>query len=122
MRELRQEMRKRSKALHQTKNADVVLTNPTHVAVALRYVHGQMVSPQVIAKGTGHLAAAMREIAAKHHIPVVRSPLLARKLFKELDVEHHVPPQMFAEVARIIVWVFAMRNRQSSPPQPKAAT
>ena len=86
MRELRRELRKRSQALRQTKNADVLLTNPTHVAVALRYVHGQMVSPQVLAKGSGFLAAAMRKIAARHGIPVVQSPLLARRLFKELDV------------------------------------
>ncbi len=112
MRELRNEMLKRSQSLQKTRDADVLLTNPTHVAVALRYVHGQMDSPQVVAKGAGHLAAAMREIAARHHIPVVQSPSLARKLFKELDVESHVPPRMFAEVARIIVWVFAMRERQ----------
>jgi flagellar biosynthetic protein FlhB len=88
-----------------------VLTNPTHVAVALRYVHGEMDSPQVVAKGAGHLAAAMRHIAARHRIPVVRSPALARRLFRELDVEHHVPPHLFADVARIIVWIFAMRER-----------
>lgn len=113
MRELRRELRKRSQSLRQTKNADVVLTNPTHVAVALRYVHGQMVSPQVLAKGSGFLAAAMRQIAARHGIPVVQSPLLARRLYKELDVQHHVPEHLFAEVARIIVWVFAMRGRQA---------
>ena len=111
LRDLQREARKRSKALTQTKRADVVLTNPTHVAVALRYVHGEMDSPQVIAKGAGHLAAIMRVIAAKHRIPVVRSPALARSLFKELDVEHHVPPHLFADVARIIVWIFAMRER-----------
>ncbi|CAN7567770.1 EscU/YscU/HrcU family type III secretion system export apparatus switch protein [Acidovorax sp. LjRoot129] len=113
MRELRNEARKRSQSLRQTKNADVVLTNPTHVAVALRYVHGEMDSPQVIAKGAGHLAAVMRQIAARNNIPIVQSPTLARKLFKELDIEHYVPPQMFVEVARIIVWVFAMRDRRA---------
>ncbi|WP_198971519.1 EscU/YscU/HrcU family type III secretion system export apparatus switch protein [Xylophilus sp. ASV27] len=114
MRELRREMRKRSQALRQTKTADVVLTNPTHLAVALRYEHGRMESPQLVAKGAGHLAVVMRQIAAEHRIPVVRSPGLARQLFKELDVQHHVPPQLFAEVARIIVWVFAMRERGAS--------
>ena len=117
MRDLRREARKRSQALRQTRSADVILTNPTHLAIALRYVHGEMDSPQVVAKGAGHLAAAMREIAAHHGIPVVRSPALARRLYKELDVEHHVPPQMFADVARIIVWVFAMRERQSTVQQ-----
>lgn len=121
MRELRNEMRKRSQSLQQTKNADVLLTNPTHIAIALRYVHGEMESPQVVAKGAGHLAAAMRQMAARHHIPVVQSPSLARKLFKELDVEHYVPPRMFAEVARIIVWVFAMRERQVGGAQHGAA-
>lgn len=114
IRELQREARKRSQGLRNTQTADVVLTNPTHVAVALRYEHGQMESPQVVAKGSGHLAAAIRQIAARHNIPVVRSPSLARKLFQELDVDHHVPPQMFAEVARIIVWVFAMRDRQGA--------
>lgn len=113
MRDLRREARKRSQSLRQTRSADVVLTNPTRLAVALRYVHGEMDSPQVVAKGAGHLAAAMRQIAARHHIPVVRSPALARRLFKELDVEHYVPPRLFADVARIIVWVFAMRERRN---------
>lgn len=121
MRELRNEARKRSQSLQQTKNADVVLTNPTHVAVALRYVHGEMDSPQVIAKGAGHLAAVMRQVAARNNIPVVRSPSLARKLFKELEIEHYVPPHMFVEVARIIVWVFAMRDRNSGGTQGRAA-
>jgi flagellar biosynthetic protein FlhB len=122
MRELRREMRKRSQSLRQTKNADVVLTNPTHVAVALRYVHGEMESPQVVAKGAGYLAAAMRQIAAQHAIPVVQSPALARRLYKDLDVNRHVPPTMFAEVARIIVWVFAMRERRTSHTSTAAAT
>lgn len=114
MRDLQRQARKRSKSLRQTQNADVLLTNPTHVAVALRYVHGEMDSPQVVAKGTGHLAAAMRHIAAQHRIPVVRSPALARRLFTELDVEHHVPPHLFADVARIIVWIFAMREQSTA--------
>lgn len=116
LRDLRNQMRKRSQSLKQTKNADVVVTNPTHVAVALRYVHGQMQSPEVLAKGVGPMAAAMRAIAAKHHIPVVQSPALARRLYKELDVQHHVPEHLFAEVARIIVWVFAMRERHTRKP------
>lgn len=114
MRELQREMRKRSQSVRRTGQADVVLTNPTHVAVALRYEHGKMEAPQVIAKGGGHLAAVMREMAARHRVPVVRSPALARRLYKELDIEAHVPPHMFAEVARIIVWVFAMRERHTA--------
>ncbi len=117
IRELQREALKKSKALQQTKNADVVLTNPTHVAVALRYEHGKMESPQIVAKGAGHLAFAIRQIASKHNIPVVQSPSLARRIFKELDVEQEIPPKMFAEVARIVVWVFAMRDRNKKNEQ-----
>jgi flagellar biosynthetic protein FlhB len=112
LRELRREMLKRSQSLRQTRNADVLITNPTHVAVALKYEHGRMVSPQLLAKGAGQLAAAMRDIAARHQIPVVHNPPLARRLFRELPVDHSVPPDLYAEVARIIVWVFAMREQR----------
>jgi flagellar biosynthetic protein FlhB len=110
LRELRREMLKRSLKLRKTREADVLITNPTHVAVALRYAHGQMESPQLIAKGSGLLAAAMRQIAGRHGIPIVQNRSLARKLFHDLPVDHHVPPELYAQVARIIVWVFAMRD------------
>lgn len=110
MRELRRETRRRSLALRRTSKADVLITNPTHLAVALKYEHGRMAAPQLLAKGAGQLAAAMREIAARHRIPVVQDPPLARRLFHELQVDHLVPPALHAQVARIIVWVFAMRE------------
>lgn len=112
LRELRNEMLKRSQALRNTRSADVLLTNPTHYAVALRYVHGGMDAPQLVAKGAGQLASAMREIAYRHRIVVVRSPALARRLFRELEIEQAVPASFHAQVARIFVWVFAMRQQQ----------
>jgi flagellar biosynthetic protein FlhB len=120
LRELRREMLKRSLALRKTRNADVLITNPTHVAVALRYVHGQMQSPQLIAKGAGLMAAEMRRIAARHAIPIVQNPLLARTLFHDLPVDHSVPPDLYAQVARIIVWVFAMRDARRRGGGPSA--
>ncbi len=113
LRELRRELLKRSLALRRTRDADVVVTNPTHVAVALRYVHGRMESPRVVAKGAGLLAAAMRRIAARHSIPVVPSPTLARALFHGSPIDSGVPPELYAPVARILVWVFAMRDARS---------
>lgn len=112
LRELRREALRRTLAVRKTSGADVLLTNPTHVAVALRYVDGEMASPQMVAKGAGPMAAVMRQIAARHRIPVVQSPPLARALFRGLEVDQHVPPAHFAEVARILVWVFAMRQRR----------
>ena len=120
LRELRRESLRRSMAARHTANADVLLTNPTHVAVALRYVHGEMASPQLVAKGAGGVAALMRQIAARHRIPVVQNPPLARALFHGLEVEQHVPPQLYGQVARILVWVFAMREART--PRQGAAT
>lgn len=120
LRELRREMARRSQSVRRTRDADVLITNPTHVAVALRYVHGQMESPQLLAKGTGHMAALMRDIAARHRIPVVRQPALARELYKVLAVDQSVPPSMYAQVARVIVWVLAMQQRQKPAMKPEA--
>lgn len=114
LRELRREALRRSMALRKTSSADVLLTNPTHVAVALRYVDGEMAAPQVVAKGAGALAAVMRQIAARHRIPVVQSPPLARQLFHDVEVDQQVPPALYAEVARILVWIFAMRQRTAA--------
>lgn len=114
LRQLRQEMLKRSASTRNTGKADVLIVNPTHFAVALKYVHGQMESPQLLAKGSGAFAAAMRRIAVRHNIPIVQNVTLARKLFRELDIDQHVPSAMYADVARIIVWVFAMRKARET--------
>jgi flagellar biosynthetic protein FlhB len=110
LRQLRKEMLKRSLSLRNTGAADVLITNPTHIAVALRYSHGEMTSPQLVAKGRGSMAVAMRMIAARHRIPVVQSPSLARALYRDLDIDQHVQPGLYSQVARIIVWVFARRD------------
>lgn len=114
LRELRRELLKRSQALRNTRNADVVLTNPTHYAVALRYVHGEMEAPRVVAKGAGQLAAAMRALAARHRIVVVQNPPLARRLFRAAAIDATLPPEFHAEVARIIVWVLAIRQQRAA--------
>jgi flagellar biosynthetic protein FlhB len=113
LRELRREALRRSLAVKRTASADVVVTNPTHFAVALRYEHGAMQSPQVVAKGAGTLAAAMRQIAARHRVPVVQNPPLAREMYKTLEVDQFVPPALYAQVARILVWIFAMREART---------
>jgi flagellar biosynthetic protein FlhB len=114
LRELRRELLKRSRALRNTRNADVVLTNPTHYAVALRYVHGEMEAPRVVAKGAGKLAAAMREIAARHRVIVVQNPPLARRLFRHAALDAYIPSDFHAEVARIVVWVMAARRQRAA--------
>lgn len=110
LRELRKEALKRSLATRNTRNADFLLANPTHFAVAFKYVHGEMESPRLIAKGTDRIAAKMRAVAARHRIPVVRNPSLARQLFKEVEVDESVPPRYYADLAKIVVWILALKG------------
>lgn len=114
LRELRQEMLKRVQSVGRTKEASVVVTNPTHIAVALKYEHGRMVAPQLVAKGTGLLAAQMRLIAARHGIPVIRSPQMARALHREVAVDAQIPRHWYGAVARLMIWIHAMKQRSTS--------
>ena len=114
MRKLRMELRERSLSVTKTARADVLITNPQHLAIALRYEHGSMVSPQMIAKGAGSLAAVMRKIAIKNNIPIVQNRLLARALYKNVNFDEYVPVELYAEVAKIIVWVFALKQRKET--------
>jgi flagellar biosynthetic protein FlhB len=110
LRELRRAMLKKAQSVKRTKDASVVITNPTHYAIALQYEHGKMAAPRLIGKGVGATAAAMRQVAARHGIPVVPSPTLARALYASLEMDHFVPTEHYAAVARIMVWVLARRG------------
>jgi flagellar biosynthetic protein FlhB len=114
LRELRREMVKRSRSLGKTRDADILITNPTHVAVALRYRHGDMDAPQLIGKGVGAMAATMRAIAARHRIPVVQNPRLARALYAALDVDQHVPADFYADLAPLMVWMLTLRKARDN--------
>jgi len=114
LRELRKEMLKRSKAMHKLPSADVLITNPTRLAVALSYDHGKTAAPQVVAKGAGDVARKMREVASRHHIPIVQNRTLARALFREVDNDGFVPEKWYPQVAKIMVWVYAMREARRS--------
>ena len=112
LRALRQEMLERSKAVSKVSKADVVITNPTHLCVALSYDHGHSAAPLVVAKGAGDLAKRMREVAQRHRIPVVQNKPLARALFREVREDGFVPEKWYPQVAKIMVWVYAMRRQQ----------
>jgi len=110
LRELRRAMLKKAQSVKRTKDASVVITNPTHYAIALQYEHGKMTAPRLVGKGVGATAAAMRQVAARHGIPVVPSPTLARALYASLEMDHYVPTEHYAAVARIMVWVLARQG------------
>ena len=110
IRELRQEVLKRSRSTANVPKADVLITNPTHYAIALSYQHGTSGAPPVIAKGAGEMAARMRATAARCQIPIVQNKPLARALFKEVDYNGYVPEKWYPQVAKIMVWVYSMRE------------
>jgi len=91
--------------------ATVVITNPTHLAIALRYEPGKMAAPQVLAKGQRLIAQKIKEIAAQHRIPVIENKPLAHALFKTCDVGDIIPVEFYEAVAEIIAYVFAQSGR-----------
>ena len=117
IRELRMKMLKRSQALRDLPKADVLITNPTRVAVALRYEHGVSPAPRVVAKGAGGLARKMRDVAYRHGVPIVPSATLARALYRETDDGGYVPERWYPQVARILVWLQAARRARTAQAQ-----
>lgn len=91
--------------------ADVVITNPRNLAVALKYEATEMNAPVVVAKGAGHLAAMIRKIARRHSIPVVENRLLARALYKAVEVGDTIPYHMYQAVAEVLAYIFWLRKR-----------
>lgn len=100
--------------MRQTRHADLLVTNPTHYAVALQYRHGQMAAPRIVAKGVDGVAAAMRDIAYRHRIPVVQRPSLARALYAQVDVDESLPEGFYRDVAQLMIWVIAMKRTRAA--------
>ncbi|NVJ62227.1 MAG: EscU/YscU/HrcU family type III secretion system export apparatus switch protein [Gammaproteobacteria bacterium] len=100
-REIQKELLKKSASIKNIKDSDVIITNPTEFAIALKYNKNSMVAPKVIAKGKGKFAAKIRKKAAEFNKPILRRPPLARKLFRECDIDGFIPPDSFQEVAKV---------------------
>ncbi|MDY6310391.1 MAG: EscU/YscU/HrcU family type III secretion system export apparatus switch protein [Cyanobacteriota bacterium] len=100
-------------AMDAVPTADFVVTNPTHVACALKYVAEEMDSPMLIAKGTELIAKKIIKIAEENSVPVIENPPIARALFRMVDINHPIPPELYKAVAEILMFVYKMkRNRQ----------
>jgi flagellar biosynthetic protein FlhB len=100
----------KAKQLAEVPKADVVVTNPTHIAIALRYDRKTMRAPKVVAKGIRLNAQSIREIAVKYQIPIVENKPLARMLFKQARVGGEIPAQLYAAVAEILAWVYRVNR------------
>lgn len=90
--------------------ADIVVMNPTHYAVALKYDEAAGGAPRVVAKGTDRLAWRIRDLALESRVPVLQAPPLARALYAHVELEQEVPAQLFAAVAQVLAWVFQVRR------------
>src|SRR5204863_1972367 len=101
----------RRRMLTEVKRADVVLTNPVHVAVALRYRAGEATAPQVLAKGAGELAQKIKDAARAAGVPIVERRALARALFKSVQLGAEIPPALYRAVAEILAYVYSLRGR-----------
>jgi len=97
----------RNKQLAQVPTADVVITNPTHFAIALKYDPDRAPAPIVIAKGADHFALKIKELAKEAGIPTVENKPLARSLYKMADVDNMIPPELFVAVAEVLAFVFS---------------
>ncbi|HWK70750.1 MAG TPA: flagellar biosynthesis protein FlhB [Burkholderiaceae bacterium] len=100
----------RRRMMSEVPNADVIVTNPTHYAVALAYKEGQGGAPKVVAKGSGLVAARIREIGAEHKVPMLSAPPLARALHHNVELGHEIPAELYSAVAEVLAWVFQLRS------------
>jgi flagellar biosynthetic protein FlhB len=104
----------RRRMMAEIPTADVVVTNPTHYAVALKYEEGRMGAPRVVAKGADAVALRIREIAAEHHVPLLEAPPLARALFRHTELGDEIPATLYAAVAEVLAYVFQLRRYQTT--------
>jgi flagellar biosynthetic protein FlhB len=111
LRQLR-EQRARQRMMQAVPEADVVITNPTHYAVALKYDIKKMDAPQMVAKGVDAIAQKIREVAGENKVPIVENPALARALYDSMEIEQTIPREHFKAVAEVISYVFKLKGKK----------
>jgi flagellar biosynthesis protein FlhB len=109
IRQMQQQLARR-RMMHKVPEADVVIVNPTHFAVALKYDPKDMRAPRVLAKGQDLVAANIRRIAEEHRVPLFEAPKLARALYKSTDLNHEIPAGLYVAVAQVLSYVFRIRT------------
>jgi flagellar biosynthetic protein FlhB len=119
IRSMQREMARR-RMMSEIPKADVVVTNPTHFSVALRYSENGMRAPVVVAKGTHLMAAKIKEVAKEHGIPILEAPPLARALYKHTELGDSIPEALYTAVAEVLAYVYQLRRyRKGDAAQPE---
>lgn len=118
-----QQAMSRGRMMSKVPEADVIVTNPTHYAVALQYREGGMAAPRVIAKGADNIAARIRELGDENNIPRLEAAPLARSLYQFVDIDQEVPAALYTAIAEVMAWAFGLKNAETSgsekPPTPR---
>ena len=104
----------RKRMMAKVPKADVVITNPEHLAVALLYEQSGMAAPVVVAKGAGYMAERIREIARKSGVPLVENKPLARILYRTVDVDQVIPENLYRAVAEVLAYVYGLKKRKAA--------
>ncbi|AZL15298.1 flagellar biosynthesis protein FlhB [Rickettsiales endosymbiont of Stachyamoeba lipophora] len=104
----------RKRMLAEVPKADVIITNPTHFAVALKYDMETMPAPILIAKGLDRIALKIREIASEHEVPIIENPPLARELYRLVDINEEIPLEYYQAVAEIISYVYKLKGKANN--------
>ncbi|MCA3182218.1 MULTISPECIES: flagellar biosynthesis protein FlhB [unclassified Cupriavidus] len=114
----------RRRMMSEVPKADVVVTNPTHFAVALKYdENARWNAPRVVAKGADEVAARIRDLAKEHRVPVLSAPPLARALHRHVELGHEIPAGLYTAVAEVLAWVYQLKNwHYSYGPHPESPT
>ena len=103
----------RRRMMQSVPEADVVITNPTHFAVALKYDNTVSMAPVVVAKGADYLAFKIRDLARENHIEIVEDKPLARMLYANVEVGNEIPPELYQAVAEVLAYVYKLQNKVS---------
>ena len=109
----------RRRMMAEIPKAQVVVTNPTHFAVALQYDDKRMAAPRVVAKGSALLAERVIELAREHKVPIVQAPPLARALYRHTDIGEEVPQRLYTAVAQVLAYIFQLRQPVPGAPLPE---
>jgi flagellar biosynthesis protein FlhB len=108
IRQMQREMAQR-RMMEEVPKADVIVTNPTHFAVALQYDPERMHAPKMVAKGADLIAMSIRQVAKEHKVPLVESPVLARAIYYHTEIDSYIPAGLYLAVARLLAYVFQLR-------------
>jgi len=110
----------RNRMMSNVPKATVVITNPTHIAIAIEYNGASMSAPKVLAKGANLMAQRIVDVAREHNIPVVQNIPLARTIFKTVDVEQQIPSDLYIAVAEILAYIYRLKGHQPRPAKAQA--